>query len=140
MSDAPITVEVTIDAPLDVVWSAWNTPADVMQWNAASDDWHTTASEVDLREGGRFSARMEAKDGSFGFDFGGIYLAVDPRRHLRYRIDDGREVHIDFIPHKDGRVTVREAFEAEGTHTREQQREGWQAILDNFKRHVEAKA
>ena len=140
MGDDPITVETTIHAPAAKVWAAWNTPADIIQWNAASDDWHTTASEVDLREGGRFIARMEAKDGSFGFDFGCTYAAIEPGRRLHYIIDDGRQVHIDFIDHGDGTVTVREAFDAEGAHTREQQREGWQAILDNFKRHVEAKA
>ena len=140
MNDTPITVETTLRASIDAVWLAWNTPADIVQWNAASDDWHTTASDVDLREGGRFSARMEAKDGSFGFDFGGTYVAIDPGKHLQYQLDDARQVHIDFIDHGDGRVTVRETFDAEGTHTREQQREGWQAILDNFKRHVEAKA
>ncbi len=140
MNDAPITVETTIRAPVDAVWSAWNTPADIKQWNAASDDWHTTASEVDLREGGRFSARMEAKDGSFGFDFGGTYVAVSPGERLQYRLDDARQVHIDFIDNGDGSVTVRECFDAEGTHTREQQRKGWQAILDNFKHHVESKA
>lgn len=140
MSNEPITVECNVRAPADVVWSAWNTPDDIKQWNAASDDWHTTASEVDLREGGRFSARMEAKDGSFGFDFGGRYVAIDPGKRLHYEIDDGRQVHVDFIDNGDGSVTVRERFDAEGTHTREQQQEGWQAILDNFKRHVETKA
>ena len=140
MNDAPIAVETTIRAPVDAVWSAWNTPADIKQWNAASDDWHTTASEVNLCEGGRFRARMEAKDGSHGFDFGGTYSAVDAGKYLRYEIDDGRQVHVDFVDNGDGSVTVRERFDAEGTHTREQQREGWQAILDNFKQHVENKA
>ena len=140
MGNDPITVETTVSAPAEAVWAACNTPADIMQWNAASEDWHTTASEVDLREGGRFTARMEAKDGSFGFDFGGTYVAIDPGKHLQYRIDDGRQVHIDFIDHGDGRVTLRETFDAEGTHTHEQQRQGWQAILDNFKCHVEGKA
>ncbi len=137
MDNSPITVESTIAAPVSRVWSAWNTPADVIKWNAASDDWHTTASDIDLREGGRFSARMEAKDGSFGFDFGGTYTQVTPEEQLEYALDDGRSVSIAFIDNGDGTVTVREAFDPEGTHTREQQREGWQAILDNFKRHVE---
>lgn len=139
MTTAPITVESTIRAPAEAIWLAWNTPADITQWNAASDDWHTTASEVDLREGGRFSARMEAKDGSFGFDFGGTYTAVVPGRRLQYRLDDDRQVLIDFIDNGDGSLTLRETFDAETTHTREQQQQGWQAILDNFKRHVEAK-
>ena len=80
---------------------------------------------------------MEAKDGSFGFDFGGTYAAIEPMRRLQYRLDDERAVHIDFIDNGDGTVTVREAFDAEGTHGREQQQQGWQAILDNFKRHIE---
>ena len=95
---------------------------------------------MDLCEGGRFRARMEAKDGSHGFDFGGTYSAVDAGKYLRYEIDDGRQVHVDFVDNGDGSVTVRERFDAEGTHTREQQRGGWQAILDNFKQHVENKA
>lgn len=137
MDNSPITVESTIAAPVSRVWSAWNTPADVIKWNAASDDWHTTAADIDLREGGRFSSRMEAKDGSFGFDFGGTYTQITPEAQLEYALDDGRSVSIAFIDNGDGTVTVREAFDPEGTHTREQQREGWQAILDNFKRHVE---
>lgn len=139
MSHAPITVACTIRAGIGAVWSAWNTPADIKQWNAASEDWHTTASDVDLRQGGRFSARMEAKDGSHGFDFGGTYMAVDPGKHLQYRLDDDRQVHVDFIDNGDGSVTVRETFDAESTHTRGMQQQGWQAILDNFKRHVEGK-
>lgn len=139
MSSRSITVESTIHASVDTVWSAWNTPDDIKQWNAASDDWQNTASEVDLREGGRFSSRMESKDGAHGFDFGGTYVAIDAGKRLQYEIDDGRQVHIDFIDNGDGSVTVRETFDAEGTHTLEQQQQGWQAILDNFKRHVEAK-
>ncbi len=138
MDTAPITVEATLNAPLEKVWAAWNTPDDIKRWNTASADWHTTASSVDLREGGRFSSRMEAKDGSFAFDFGGTYVAVEPNSHLRYRLDDDRHVDIDFIDHGDGRVTVRETFDAERTHSRAQQQQGWQAILDNFRRHVEA--
>ena len=137
MDASPITVESTVSAPIERVWSAWNTPADVMRWNAASDDWHTTASDIDLREGGRFSARMEAKDGSFGFDFGGSYTRIIPDERLEYALDDGRGVSIAFIDHGDGTVTVRETFDPEGTHSREQQQDGWQAILANFKRHVE---
>ena len=137
MNEQPIRVETEVRATLDAVWSAWNTPADVIKWNAASDDWHTTAADIDLREGGRFSSRMEAKDGSFGFDFGGTYTQVTPEEQLEYALDDGRSVSIAFIDNGDGTVSVREAFDPEGTHTREQQRAGWQAILDNFKRHVE---
>ena len=136
MSDAPITVEVTIDAPLDVVWSAWNTPADVMQWNAASDDWHTTASEVDLREGGRFSARMEAKDGSMGFDFAGTYTTVNEPDLIEYAFGD-RNATITF-KEVEGGTHVQITFDPEQTHPLDMQRDGWQAILNNFKRFTEA--
>lgn len=138
MSDK-ITVQTTVAAPLAAVWQAWNTPEDIVQWNAASDDWHTTSAGVDLRPGGGFTARMEAKDGSFGFDFAGTYTAVQPERHLAYHMADGREVTVDFLPGPDG-VTVRETFDAETENSLELQRQGWQAILDNFARHVLGKA
>jgi uncharacterized protein YndB with AHSA1/START domain len=133
-----ITIETTVDAALSEVWKAWNTPADIMQWNAAQDDWHTTRSEVDLREGGKFSARMEAKDGSMGFDFEGTYTRVQPERALAYRMEDGREVTVEFAATDDG-VKVTETFDAEDENSAEMQRAGWQAILDNFARYVEAK-
>jgi uncharacterized protein YndB with AHSA1/START domain len=131
-----ITVETLVKANLDSVWDAWNNPDDIKQWNAASDDWHTTRSTVDLREGGKFSARMEAKDGSEGFDFEGTYTRVVPQKLIEYRMDDGREVKVQFTEAADG-VLVRETFEAETENDPEAQREGWQAILDNFARHVE---
>ena len=134
-----IAIEAHARAGLDKVWTTWNNPEDIKRWNAASDDWHTTRSEVDLREGGTFSARMEAKDGSFGFDFGGTYTRVEPLRLIEFRMADDREVRVEFIPEGDG-VRVRETFDTEGTHSVEQQRDGWQAILDNFARHAEAKA
>lgn len=137
MNEQPIRVETEVRATLDAVWSAWNTPADIERWNSASPDWHTPRAEVDLREGGRFSSRMEARDGSAGFDFTGTYTCVVPNARIEYALDDGRSVSIAFIDNGDGTVTVREAFDPEGTHTREQQRAGWQAILDKFKRHVE---
>lgn len=130
-----ITVETRIAAPLASVWKAWNTPADILQWNAASDDWHTTSSVVDLRVGGMLSSRMEAKDGSFGFDFAGTYTKVEPEQLIEFALGDARTVTVEFIAHE-GVVTVRETFDAEPTHSLEQQREGWQAILDNFARHV----
>lgn len=136
---AKITVETRIHAPADRVWQAWNTPAEVMQWNAASDDWHTTHAEVDLREGGRFTSRMEAKDGSMGFDFTGVYGAVIPEQRIEYAMEDGRTVQVTFINNGDGSTMVRETFDAESVHSEAQQRQGWQAILDNFKRHVENK-
>jgi uncharacterized protein YndB with AHSA1/START domain len=133
-----ITVETTIAAPLEVVWRAWTTPSDITQWNAASDDWHTTSATVDLRTGGRFSSRMEARDGSAGFDFAGTYTKVVPHELLEFVMDDdGRVAVVEFIRGANG-VNVRETFDAEGTYTPEEQRVGWQAILDRFKKHVEA--
>lgn len=132
-----ITIQTTISAPLADIWQAWNSPEAIVQWNAASDDWHTTRAELDLRPGGSFSSRMEAKDGSAGFDFGGTYTRVDPQQRIEYRMDDGREVQVEFIDAGDG-VTVRETFDAEATNPVEMQRDGWQAILDNFARHVTA--
>src|SRR3954463_13980762 len=102
-----ITVETVVNAPVADVWHAYVTPSDIMQWNAASDDWHTTESTVDLREGGKFSARMEAKDGSAGFDFEGTYTRVVPHRVIEYRMADGREVKVQFSEASDG-VLVRE--------------------------------
>lgn len=134
-----ITVETVVNAKLEQVWSAWNTPDDIKQWNAPQDDWHTTRSTVDLREGGRFLARMEAKDGSFGFDFEGTYTRIDPQRIIAYRMDDGREVESAFVDGPGG-VRVTSTFDAESENPAEMQRAGWQAILDNFGRYVEAKA
>jgi uncharacterized protein YndB with AHSA1/START domain len=131
-----ITIETLVKANLGSVWDAWNNPDDITQWNAASDDWHTTHSTVDLREGGKFSARMEAKDGSAGFDFEGTYTKVVPQSTIEYRMEDGREVRVQFSETAEG-VRVRETFEAETENDPEVQREGWQAILDNFARHVE---
>jgi uncharacterized protein YndB with AHSA1/START domain len=132
-----ITVERVVKAGRDAVWTAWNNPEDIRQWNAASDDWHTTASSVDLREGGTFSARMEAKDGSTGFDFAGTYSKVVPQELIEYRMDDDREVRVEFSD-AGGGTLVRETFDADDVYDAEMQREGWQAILDNFARHVEA--
>ncbi|MEY4346373.1 MAG: hypothetical protein RL032_2205 [Pseudomonadota bacterium] len=130
-----ITVETLIKAPITKVWSAYTTPADIVQWNAASDDWHTTKASVDLRVGGIFSSRMEAKDGSFGFDFEGTYTKVVPHAHIGYAFGD-RTGAVEFVQGADG-VTVRVTFDAETQHPVEQQRQGWQAILNNFARHVE---
>lgn len=133
-----ITIETVVPAKLGQVWDAWNTPAEIMQWNAASEDWHTTRSTVDLREGGSFESRMEAKDGSMGFDFGGTYTRVVPHKLIEYRMSDAREVTVEFVEAAGG-VVVRETFDAESEHPPELQRQGWQAILDNFRRHVAAK-
>ena len=131
-----ITVETTVDAAPAEVWRAWTTPADIKQWNAASEDRHTTEAEVDLRVGGAFRSRMEAKDGSMGFDFSGTFSEVVPERRIAYALEDGREVVVAFEA-RDGGTHVRETFDADETHLADQQRAGWQAILDDFRRHVE---
>lgn len=132
-----ITVQTTVNAPVDTVWRAYTSPEAIKQWNAASPDWHTTAATVDLREGGAFSSRMEAKDGSMGFDFAGTYTRVVPHERIEYAFGD-RKAEVVFEKEAGG-VTVRVTFDAETTHSEAQQRGGWQAILDNFKRYVEAK-
>lgn len=131
-----ITIEALLNAPIATVWRAWTTPEDIVQWNSASPDWHTTRASVDLREGGDFSSRMEAKDGSMGFDFAGTYTRIVEHALIESRLGD-RTLRVEFIPGAQG-VTVRETFDAEPTHSVEQQRQGWQAILDNFARHVHA--
>ena len=132
-----ITVETIVNAPIAEVWTAYVTPDDIKQWNTASDDWHTTKSAVDLRVGGAFSSRMEAKDGSFGFDFAGTYTSIVPQKLIEYSFGDRAGV-VEFLPGPNG-VTVRVTFDAETQNPVEQQRAGWQAILNNFARHVEAK-
>ena len=132
-----VTIETTVKAPINKVWSAWTSPEDIKQWNAASDDWHTTQSSVDLREGGAFSSRMEAKDGSFGFDFAGIYTKLIPNELLEFTFGD-RVAKVEFLNGENG-VMVRETFDAETEHPIEMQRQGWQSILNNFAKHVEAK-
>lgn len=131
-----ITVETQVTAPIDQVWSAYTTPEDIKQWNAASDDWHTIAATVDLRVGGVFTSRMEAKDGSMGFDFTGTYTKIVEHELIEYAFGD-RSAQVEFINNPDG-VTVRVTFDSESTHPVEQQQQGWQAILNNFRRHVEA--
>lgn len=130
-----ITVETTVRAPINAVWKAYTSPDDIVHWNAASDDWHTTTSSVDLRTGGKFSSRMEAKDGSFGFDFEGTYTNVVPNNLLEYSFGD-RSARVEFSEGPAG-VVVKVSFDSEESHSIEQQREGWQAILNRFKGHVE---
>ena len=132
-----ITIETTVKAPIDKVWRAYTSPEDIIQWNAASDDWHTTSSSVELRVGGTFSSRMEAKDGSFGFDFAGTYTKIVPNELIEYMFDN-RSASVEFMQTNNG-VKVRITFVAETEHTIEQQEEGWQAILNKFAKHVEAK-
>jgi uncharacterized protein YndB with AHSA1/START domain len=131
-----ITVEKLVNADLSKVWRAWSNPEDITQWNAAADDWHTPHASVDLREGGKFTARMESKDGAEGFDFEGTYTKVVPNKLIEYRMPDGREVKVEFAD-RAGKVLVRETFDAETQNTPELQRQGWQSILDSFARHVE---
>lgn len=131
-----LTVETLINAPLDKVWKSFTNPEDVKQWNNASPDWHTPNAQNDLRKGGSFSYRMEAKDGSFGFDFGGIYDDVITNEVIEYTMGDGRTVKVLFTQ-EDGQTKVVETFEAEDQNSLEMQQAGWQAILDNFKNYVE---
>jgi uncharacterized protein YndB with AHSA1/START domain len=138
MEPTKITVSARINAPIEKVWKLWSTPEDIMRWNSASEDWHTPSATNDLRTGGTFSSRMEAKDGSFGFDFGGTYDEVREHELIAYTMGDGRKVSVRF--ENDGQqTTVTETFDAEGTNPIEMQKNGWQAILDNFKRYVEAR-
>ena len=132
-----ITVEATIQAPLAKVWECYTTPEHIIRWNAASEDWHTPSAENDLREGGKFSYRMEARDGSMGFDFWGIYDQVVPMEIIEYTMGDGRKARVLFSGSEAGtRVTT--TFEAEQENSAELQQAGWQAILDNFRKHVES--
>lgn len=132
-----ITIEATVAAPIEAVWKAWTSPADIQQWNAASDDWHCPRAVIDLKPGGRFTYRMEARDGSMGFDLEGTFKNIVPNERIDFALDDERHVSVEFSG-GDERVTVRESFEAESTHSIEQQRQGWQAILDRFAQHVES--
>ncbi len=129
-----IIVTTTIAAPIAEVWQAYTSPDDIKAWNAASADWHTTYAEVDLRVGGKFCSRMEAKDGSFGFDFAGEYTKLIPHQLIEYVFDE-RKVSVNFTEGSDG-VLVKVSFDPETIHPEEQQREGWQAILNNFAKYV----
>ena len=135
-----ITIEAVVEAPLDKIWKAWTSPTDIMQWNAASDDWCCCSATNDLRLGGEFCYRMEARDGSEGFDFEGKYTHINPPRRIEYMLGDelgvARVVVVEFEV-RDKDVVVRETFDAEKIHTTEQQRQGWQSILNRFKKHVE---
>lgn len=132
-----IVVSTLVAAPMQEVWRAYTTPEDIKRWNTASPDWHTTAASVDLRPGGKFSSHMEAKDGSFGFDFAGEYTKVVPHQLIEYAFGD-RVGLVEFSQGAQG-VTVTVTFDSESTHSEEQQRTGWQAILDSFASHVKGK-
>ena len=131
-----ITVENTVKAPIEKVWKFWTEPKHIERWNNASDDWHTPHAENDLRIGGKFLSRMEAKDGSFGFDLGGVYDVVKENEYIEYTLGDGRKVKISFTT-PGNETKVIETFEAENSNPIEMQRTGWQAILDNFKKYTE---
>ena len=131
-----ISVETTVNAPVDKTWKYWSAPEHIMKWNNASDDWHTPKAENDLRTGGKFSSTMAAKDGSQSFDFTGVYDTVEEPHLIEYTMDDGRKVEIMFT--KNGEATdIKESFEAESSHPSDMQKAGWQAILDNFKKYTE---
>ena len=132
-----ITVENIIHAPVTKVWEYWTKPEHIVKWNNASDDWHTSWAKNDLRSGGRFVSRMEAKDGSFGFDFCGVYDAVTENEYIENTLDDGRKVQITFTA-QGSNTSVVESFEPENINSLELQKGGWQAILDNFKKYTEA--
>jgi uncharacterized protein YndB with AHSA1/START domain len=131
-----ITVENTVAAPVEKVWKIWSAPEHITKWATPSDDWHTTFAENDLRAGGKFLSRMEAKDGSFGFDFGGVYDVVKTNELIEYTLDDGRKVTTVFTG-KGNETKLVQTFEPENTNPIEMQRGGWQAILDNFKKYAE---
>ena len=131
-----ITIETEVEAPISKVWEMWNSPEHIVKWNAASDDWHTPSASNELKVGGSSFCRMEAKDGSMGFDFKWIYTAVETNKHLAYILEDDRKVVIDFSE-ENGKVKIIQTFDAETQNTIELQRFGWQSILDNFKKYAE---
>lgn len=132
-----VQVETQVQTTLPKAWDSWTQPSAITQWNYASEEWHCPKATNELSPGGRFNWRMEAKDGSIGFDFSGTYDQIAPLESIAYTLDDGRSARVRFVESGEG-VTVSHAFEAEATNSIEMQKMGWQAILDNFKRYVEA--
>jgi uncharacterized protein YndB with AHSA1/START domain len=132
-----ITVQASINAPKDLVWRKWTSPEDITHWYFASDDWHAPRAENDLRPGGKFLFRMEAKDGSYGFDYEGIYDSVKENEYIEYHLADDRRVKITFKSDRN-KTSVIETFDAEAINSLEKQQQGWQSILDNFKKYAEA--
>jgi len=131
-----ITVEANIEVPVEKAWNLWNNPQHIVNWNFAIDDWHCPTAENDLRVGGKLKARMEAKDGSVGFDFEGIYDEVKSNERIAYTLGDGRKVSVNFKSNG-ASTSITETFDAENANPAEMQRQGWQAILDNFKKYAE---
>jgi uncharacterized protein YndB with AHSA1/START domain len=134
-----ITVQAVIGATVEQVWKLYTEPEHVMKWNNASNDWHTPRAENDMKVGGKFLYRMEAKDGSSGFDFDGTYEQVKTNELIVYSISDGRKVQVMFTKDGNTRTKMATTFEAESTNPIEMQRDGWQAILNNFKKYVETR-
>lgn len=134
-----ISIETVVKAPLSIVWRSWVTPEDITKWNYAIDEWHCPKAEMNLEVGEKFSYRMEAKDGSMGFDFEGTFTKVVPNEAIHFELEDGRAVTIIFLETDEG-VKVLETFEAEDENSAAQQKQGWQSILNNFKKHVENKS
>lgn len=132
-----VTVEATINAPVEKVWKCWTETNHIVNWNNASDDWHSPKAESEFKVGGKFSYRMEAKDGSFGFDFAGIFDHILVNEQMDYTLGDGRQVFIVF-KNNGSSTHISQTFEAETENTIELQKGGWQAILNNFKKYVEA--
>jgi uncharacterized protein YndB with AHSA1/START domain len=132
-----ITIETTVQAPVEKVWKCWNEPEHIMQWCQASDDWHAPHAENDPRTGGKFTTTMAAKDGSFSFDFGGVYDQVIEHQLIEYTMGDGRKAKVVFTPEGDATKVV-ETFDMEDQNPEEMQREGWKAILESFRKHTEA--
>ncbi|HEX6334404.1 MAG TPA: SRPBCC family protein [Flavisolibacter sp.] len=136
ITNEKITIRTTVHAPIEKVWETWTSPNHITAWNFASDDWHAPFAENDLRTGGSFRCRMEARDGSMGFDFGGTYDLVDPMKRIDYTMEDGRKVNVTFTETENG-VDVAETFDPEQTNPRDMQRDGWQSILDNYRKYTE---
>ena len=132
-----VTVKTTIDAPAKKVWEFWTEPEHIMHWYHASEDWHVPYAENDLRTDGKFKTTMAAKDGSFGFDFEGVYTNIQTYKLIEYTLGDGREVNISFDS-DDNMTLITQTFDAENVNPVELQRNGWQAILDNFKQYTES--
>ncbi|MFT3753892.1 MAG: SRPBCC domain-containing protein [Paludibacter sp.] len=137
MEKTTITIRTTINAPVEKVWKYFTTPEDIVNWNTASDDWHTTSASNELHVGGKFNSRMEAKDGSFGFDFWGIYDEIIVHQKLASTMGDGRKLETNFLPVNANTTEIVQSFETESENPVDMQRTGWQAILDNFKKYVE---
>lgn len=133
-----ITIQTKVNAPVHDVWRYWTDPKHIVNWNQATEDWHTPTAENDLRVGGKFVSRMEARDGSFGFDFGGVYTEVVPHQRIAYTMTDERSVEIDFSG-DNGKTRIVQVFDPERENSVEMQRQGWQAILDNFRKYVESR-